>query len=441
MKLRYRLSIIVIAILIAVVGLMSFILLNRASSMQMETALESQERLAAEQARIIQIWYEEYLQTIRTLADAMADYDKTEAGRQRNRFDQYMESILQSEERLIAVFVVFKPDNIDPGMDAAFAGTPGSTETGQWANWYTRRSGEIEHLTYDDVATVMHNISGEDARKELIYDPVPQTVAGENTYTVKLTVPVIHRKTGEVVGRVGVNINTAYTQPVVDDTIKGHPDITAMTVYSNNATIIASYALEQVGKLLKDAQSSLFSADTNSVQDAVLKGVKYRLAEYEEDLKTDLEMIIYPFTIGETGTNWALMLGTEKTIILEEVSDMTVFTVILAVAAVILTAVIIFFVAVSITKPIVNVALTLKDISEGEGDLTKTVALNSRDELGDLARYFNATLEKIKALVVTIKKQSVSLFDIGNELASNMTETAAAINEITANIQSIKSRV
>jgi methyl-accepting chemotaxis protein len=407
----------------------------------MDTALESQERLAAEQARVIQMRYEAYLQTVRTLADAMADYDTTEVGRQRNRFDQYMESILQSEERLIAVFVVFKPDTIDPGMDAAFAGTPGSTETGQWANWYTRRSGKVEHLTYDDVATVMRNISGEDARKELIYDPVPQTVAGENTYTVKITVPVIYRKTGEVVGRVGVNINTAYTQPVVDDTINAHPDITAMTIYSNNSTIIASGVPNQVGKTLRDAQTSLYSAHTAPAEQAVLKGEKYRLAEYSENLKTELEIIIYPFTIGETGINWALMLGTAKTLILEEINAMTTFTILLAVVAAIIVAVIIFFVSLSITKPIVNVALTLKDISEGEGDLTKTVNVNSQDEIGDLARYFNATLEKIKTLVTTIKSQAVALFDIGNELASNMTETAAAINEITANIQSIKGRV
>jgi methyl-accepting chemotaxis protein len=36
-----------------------------------------------------------------------------------------------------------------------------------------------------------------------------------------------------------------------------------------------------------------------------------------------------------------------------------------------------FFLSVRITMPIVNVAVTLKDMSEGEGDLTKTVAVHS----------------------------------------------------------------
>jgi methyl-accepting chemotaxis protein len=441
MKLRYRLVIIVIAILLVTGVSLSVILVSIASSTQMATALESQERLAAEQARVIQLRYESYLRIAHTLADAMADYDEEEPGSQRNRFDQFIQSVVLSNERVTGIFAVFKPNTIDPGMDALFAGTPGSAETGQWAPWHTQLTGTLEHLTYNDIPGMMALINGPDARKEIIDDPELQNVGGKSLYTVNVSVPVIYRKTGEVAGRVGVNINTAYTQPVVDDTIRAHPDITAMTIYSDNATIVASYALEQVGKSLKDAQSALFSAETAEVHNAVVNGTKYRLAEYSEVLKTELEMILYPFTIGETGTSWAVMLGTEKDVILEEVKAMIFWSIITAAAAVVIMSAIVFFVAGGIAKPIVNVALTLKDISEGEGDLTKTVNVHSNDEIGDLARYFNETLGKIKNLVSAIKSQSVSLFDIGNELAANMTETAAAINQITANIQSIKSRM
>jgi methyl-accepting chemotaxis protein len=379
MKLRYRLIIIVTAI-VMVVGLsLSVILVGRAISMQMATALESQERLAAEQARVIQMRYEGYLQTVRALANAMADYDETEAGRQRNRFNQLIRSVVISDERIVGVFAVFNPNTIDPGMDAAFAGTPGSTETGQWASWYTQRTGALEHLIYNDIPGMTTIINGPNARKEIIDDPMPQTVAGKDTYIVKVSVPVIYRKTGEVVGRVGMNVNTAYLQPVVDDTIKTHPDISAMTVYSDNGTVIASYAPEQIGKLLKDAQSSLFGANTAVAQDAVVMGEKYRAEEYSQILKADLELILYPFTIGETGISWAVMLGTERAVILEEINGMIVYTVIIALVAMLITVVGVFFVAGGITKPIINVALTLKDISEGEGDLTKTVAINSKD--------------------------------------------------------------
>ncbi|MDR2097759.1 MAG: methyl-accepting chemotaxis protein [Spirochaetaceae bacterium] len=441
MKIKYRLCIIVISILVVIVAAISIILLNRASSLQMASAHQSQERLAAEQSRIIQMNYEKYLHIAYTLAHTLSDFDKTDVGRQRNRFDQIMESILRPENQLVAVFVVFMPNTIDPGMDAAFAGTTGNTETGQWANWYTRQSGEVRHLTYDDIPEIMETITGPNARKELIYDPIPQTVGGKDTYTIRLTVPVIHHKTGEVAGRVGVTIDTSYIQPVVDRIINTTKDAAAMTIYAADTTVIASFSGDHIGKPLAEAQKILYAGNITAARDAALRGETRRFSVYSEILKKNLELILYPFTIGETGAHWSLMLATEKEVILEDVNTLTIFTIVLGVIAALAAAVIIFFVSGKITSPIVNVAVTLKDISEGEGDLTKTVNANSEDEIGDLARYFNATLEKIRTLVVTIKSQSAALFVIGNELSSSMTQTASAVNEITSNIQSIKSQV
>ena len=436
MKLKYRLSCIVVAIVVVVIAALSIILLNRASSMQIATALQSQERLAAEQAKIVKAQYEKPLQLVETFADMMADYDLTESGRQRNRFNQLLNSVLESKKEIVAVYVVFKPNTIDSGWDETFAGTPGNTDTGQYANWYTRRSGRIEHLTYDDIQTVMNIINGPDARKEVIYNPVAQTVAGRNTFTVKISAPIIHRATNQVVGRIGVNVDTSYTDAVVNDTINNNPEIVAMSVYSHNGTIIASGAPNQVGRLLSDAQNALFRANVNVAQNTVINGEKRRFKEHSEVLDMDLELILYPFTIGEFGVTWTLMLGTENQVIMAQIRQMTIFTIIIAAAAIILTAGIIFLVSTSITKPIVKVADTLKFVAEG--DFTYHINVNSKDEIGDLAHDVNTTIDKVKELILTIKNKSVALFDTGVKLASNMAETAAAINEITANIQSIK---
>ena len=64
-----------------------------------------------------------------------------------------------------------------------------------------------------------------------------------------------------------------------------------------------------------------------------------------------------------------------------------------------------------------------------------------KDEIAALSHYFNLTLDNIKKMILAIKSESVDLSDLGNDLSSNMTETAAAINEINSNIQSIKGRI
>jgi len=93
----------------------------------------------------------------------------------------------------------------------------------------------------------------------------------------------------------------------------------------------------------------------------------------------------------------------------------------------------------SIAKPVINMAVTLRDV--GKGDLTKRINFSSKDEIGDLSRSFNETLDNVKNLITNIKTEAGILSDVGDNLASNMNETAAAVNQITANIQSIKGRV
>jgi methyl-accepting chemotaxis protein len=102
-------------------------------------------------------------------------------------------------------------------------------------------------------------------------------------------------------------------------------------------------------------------------------------------------------------------------------------------------ALLLFFLR-QIFSPLSKITLILKEISMGEGDLTKRITITKDDEIGEFAGYFNLTLEKIKNLVIVIKEQTVHLSETGNTLANNMTKTAAAINQITDNIQNVKER-
>jgi methyl-accepting chemotaxis protein len=435
MKLRFRLSIIVIAILAVVVAASSILLLRQASALQLATSEESVQRLAAEEAAVFQGRYEDYMRIAHSAAWILSGYEFLEENTRRAQFDYVLRAFLESEPKLTGVFAAFKPYTID-NRDMEFIGQPGAAGAGEYAAWLTTKSGPVEYLTYPGYGEVISAL----ADHETVGNPTPQIKEGQNIYSVRFAAPITNQK-GEVVGMVGVNVDISYLQPVIEEMIRNDPDISAAVVYTDDGSIIASYAPDRIGKNLREADSGLYGDYTAQALEAVQKGNSFMAEAYSPVLDTNLVMQLSPFTIGESGASWSVMIGVPEARILEEINHMTRVTIFLAAIAIVLSAIIIYFVAVSITKPIVNVALTLKDISEGEGDLTKTVNVNSKDEIGDLARFFNATLDKIKNLVRTIKSQSAALFDIGNELAANMTETAAAINEITANIQSIKGRV
>lgn len=83
----------------------------------------------------------------------------------------------------------------------------------------------------------------------------------------------------------------------------------------------------------------------------------------------------------------------------------------------------------------------LRIISEGEGDLTRRIPVKGDDEIDQLARYVNKTLGNLAAMFGTIKQDTEVLANSGSDLSTSMNQTAAAINEIAANIESIKERI
>ncbi len=106
---------------------------------------------------------------------------------------------------------------------------------------------------------------------------------------------------------------------------------------------------------------------------------------------------------------------------------------------IVLSILLVLFLAWLIRKPFTKIIGNLKVIAEG--DLTQVITVNSKDEIGNLARYFNDTLDKIKSMIIIIKKQAASLHTIVTDLAGSMNQTATSINQITANIQIIKEQV
>ena len=103
-----------------------------------------------------------------------------------------------------------------------------------------------------------------------------------------------------------------------------------------------------------------------------------------------------------------------------------------------LSLVIVYFIARQMVGPVKVAVAALKGIAQGEGDLTVRLPITGNDEVTDLSRYFNETITKIGTSIKAVGGSSRVMEEIGSELASNMTETASAVHQISANIDSVK---
>jgi len=439
MKIKIKLSVMVIAIIAVVLTVVAVILLRQASDTSVKLSKRSIENLAGQRAAYWQGREDGLYRVARTLANIFGDFEDDPVDRRRDMYNSMMQSVARAETTIFQVYCVWLPNAVD-GMDARFAGRPGNTETGQYASAYRMENGQANLTVTTDVADAMAYLTGPNAKKDRYVDPTPRNIDGKDTWYFRIMVPIINHRNNQVVGGVGCLCVIDAIQPTIENTIKTREEIAAISIYSSNGFIIASYVPERVGKQMKDVDV-LYGKYMDEAVKAVQDGETFACSSYAPALNSDVEITIQSFPMGNSGKSWSIMVASTKTYILKEVNAMTRFTIILAIIAIIISAVIIYFTLQSTTNPIVKVADTLRDISEGEGDLTRSIPVTSKDEVGDLALYFNKTLEKIKNLVMIIKREGTNLQNIGTDLSSNMTETAAAVNQITANIQSIKGRV
>ncbi|MGP1459090.1 MAG: methyl-accepting chemotaxis protein [Treponema sp.] len=102
---------------------------------------------------------------------------------------------------------------------------------------------------------------------------------------------------------------------------------------------------------------------------------------------------------------------------------------------------VVFTVSRVIIKPIRITVGALKNIAHGNGDLTVRLPVTGNDEITDLSLYFNQTIGKIGAVIKSIGKNSGAMQQVGDELASNMTETASSVYEISTNIEGVKKQM
>jgi methyl-accepting chemotaxis protein len=123
----------------------------------------------------------------------------------------------------------------------------------------------------------------------------------------------------------------------------------------------------------------------------------------------------------------------------------------MTVLAVVLCICIAYYTAHSITGPLRDTVFVLKDIAEGEGDLTRRVNQSSGDELGEMGKWFNTFMVKLQGLVAHVAKStqgvassSEDLFAVSHDMGAGAEETAvqanvvaAAAEEVTRNLQTV----
>ncbi len=127
---------------------------------------------------------------------------------------------------------------------------------------------------------------------------------------------------------------------------------------------------------------------------------------------------------------------------------LSALTVILIVSSLVITAIFSMIISGFIVFPIKRLAKILKEISQGDGDLTVRIDVRSNDEVGMMSKYFNIFVEKMHEIIKDVKESANLVSASSSEISSTITHfsdnaqsQAAFAEEISASVEEISASV
>ncbi|MEA2117855.1 methyl-accepting chemotaxis protein [Halovibrio sp. HP20-50] len=85
--------------------------------------------------------------------------------------------------------------------------------------------------------------------------------------------------------------------------------------------------------------------------------------------------------------------------------------------------------------PIKRTTAAMHDIAQGRGDLTRRLAVESGDEVGNLAVQFNAFVERMQVTLRDVRRSTLSVHQAAGEISQSSEELATRTEQAAANLQ------
>ncbi len=248
------------------------------------------------------------------------------------------------------------------------------------------------------------------------------------------------RVDGKIVGVVTIGISLA--EPEFVDKVKSFTDL-ENTIFEQDTRLITT--------IMKDGKRVVGTKmDNPKVLDTVLAKGEIFIAQ---NLILGKPFVTAYWPIRDPSGKISGMFFVGKHLEVVEIAKKKVSMAVLAVTAMLALIMIClaWFIVRGIIRPLHKMIHMVKDIAEGDGDLTKRLVVERNDEIGEVSGYVNQFIENIQSIVKRITANSNmiaassgQLSSIAEELSSGAEDTsqrasivATASEEMSANLNNV----
>ncbi|GLO14823.1 methyl-accepting chemotaxis protein [Pseudomonas putida] len=252
---------------------------------------------------------------------------------------------------------------------------------------------------------------------------------------VTIATPVKSKGNGELIGVVGGDVTLDTLVEIINSVDFG--GIGHAFLADANGQVIVSPDKGQVMKNLKDIYPGSNLRVAAGMQDVTLNG---------QD-----RIISFAPVAGLPSAQWYIGLSIDKDKAYAALSQFRTSAIIAMLIAVAAIAGLLGLLIPVLMSPLTTMGRAMRDIAEGEGDLTRRLTVQNKDEFGELATSFNRFVERIHASISEVSSATRLVHDLSEKVvsASNASisgseeqsmrtnSVAAAINELGAATQEI----
>jgi methyl-accepting chemotaxis protein len=396
---------------------------------------------------------ESYWSITEASGEAMEVYDNLLPSNRRNYVNSVLKNLVMKHNDIQAAWCVWEPNALEDGEPGHFA-----------TRWFETISGaKVETLTnYNEPGEGDYYLLPKKSGATMILDPYFYMQEGKNILIISIATPIRSKK-GTIVGVMGINIHYDKIQEVSQAVTPFPGAITG--IWSNNGTIAGNFNPASRGKKTQDVDKEMYGPYLDESMKALKEGRPYQFSRFIPMLGTSLDLFFTPIKVGKSTSPWSFGMGIGTDAIMEPVQNMIRIAVIIIAAVTVLAVLVTLFFVNAIVNPIGKVISAIKNISEGEGDLTQRLNVNSGDEIEDLAFHFNNLIKVLRDPISQTKlavdtlfsssqdlsavsqdlssfseemvNQSTSVASTAEEMCVNMNSVATAMEEMSASIGQI----
>ena len=270
-----------------------------------------------------------------------------------------------------------------------------------------------------------------------------------NTSTSSLTEPYIDAATGQMVISIGAPVRKAgQTLGVVgaDLTLQAITD--SINALNFNGMGYA-FLISADGEILVHPDKTLVKKQLKDIYPQDTPAINAGFSEIQADGKT--RIVTFTPVKGLGTVNWYVGLSIDKEQAFAALSEFRTSAIITTVIAVVSIIALLGLLIRLLMQPLHVMTRAMQNIAEGEGDLTRRLAVESQDEFGTLGSAFNRFVERIHSSISEVASATEQVNEVAlrvvsasnssmlnsDEQASRTNSVAAAINELGAAAQEI----